>query len=33
MLGLSGKVDPMLAAWAPDILFFIVGIWFLFRIE
>jgi len=32
-LGVAGKVDPFLAAWAPDVLFLILGAWYLWRVE
>ena len=32
-LGLSGKLPPILAAWAPDVLFTALGILFLLRME
>lgn len=32
-LGVAGKLNPFVAAWSPDILFLVVGIWFLMRVE
>jgi lipopolysaccharide export system permease protein len=32
-LGLSGKLSPALAAWSPDLLFGLVGLYLLWRIE
>jgi lipopolysaccharide export system permease protein len=32
-LGLSGKMDPLIAAWSPDILFAVLGIYFLWKME
>ncbi len=32
-LGLSGKLSPLLAAWAPDMLFVVAGLYFLWRVE
>lgn len=32
-LGLSGKLDPLIAAWTPDILLGAVGLYFLWRAE
>lgn len=32
-LGLSGKLSPLIAAWSPDILFFVLGTWMLWRAE
>jgi lipopolysaccharide export system permease protein len=32
-LGLSGKLSPELAAWSPDLLFGVLGLYFLLRIE
>ncbi|BDI32803.1 hypothetical protein CCAX7_48540 [Capsulimonas corticalis] len=32
-LGLGGALNPILAAWAPDILFTAIGLYFLWRIE
>ncbi len=33
ILGLTGKLDPMLAAWSPDIVFLVVAILLLCRVE
>jgi lipopolysaccharide export system permease protein len=32
-LGLSGHMSPVLAAWSPDILFALLGLYFLWRME
>jgi LPS export ABC transporter permease LptG len=32
-LGLSGKLDPMIAAWSPDVLFAVIGAWLLWKAE
>jgi LPS export ABC transporter permease LptG len=32
-LGLGGALNPILAAWAPDILFTVIGLYLLWRIE
>ncbi len=32
-LGLSGKLSPALAAWSPDLLFGLLGLYFLWRVE
>lgn len=33
LLGIAGKLNPFLAAWSPDILFFAVGIYYVLRGE
>lgn len=32
-LGVSGKVNPEMAAWFPDVLFLVAGLYFLWRVE
>jgi lipopolysaccharide export system permease protein len=32
-LGVAGKLNPFVAAWSPDFLFLVVGLWFLWRVE
>jgi lipopolysaccharide export system permease protein len=32
-LGVAGKLDPMLAAWSPDVLFLGIGLYLLWRVE
>ena len=32
-LGLSGKIPPFIAAWSPDILFAVLGLYFLITME
>jgi LPS export ABC transporter permease LptG len=32
-LGLSGKIPPLIAAWSPDILFAVLGVYFLLTME
>jgi lipopolysaccharide export system permease protein len=32
-VGIAGKLNPLVAAWSPDVLFLVVGLWLLWRIE
>jgi LPS export ABC transporter permease LptG len=32
-LGVAGKLDPMFAAWSPDVLFLVLGVYFLWKSE
>jgi lipopolysaccharide export system permease protein len=32
-IGGSGAVDPVLAAWAPNVLFFVAGLFLLWRVR
>jgi lipopolysaccharide export system permease protein len=32
-LGVAGKLNPFFAAWSPDVLFLVIGLWFLWRTE
>lgn len=32
-LGVAGKLNPIVAAWSPDVLFLGIGLWYLTRIE